>query len=121
MALTGRSSSGPTATAAASRSSTGRVVAAAPPGAAHLACADGEIEPGAVCAHTHLYSGLARYGMPPPDPPPANFLEILERVWWRLDRALDAESLAAAAARLLSRARCSPARRRWSTITSRRI
>ena len=39
-----------------------------------LACADGEIEPGAVCAHTHLYSGLARYGMPPPDPPPASFL-----------------------------------------------
>jgi cytosine/adenosine deaminase-related metal-dependent hydrolase len=75
----------------------GRVVAEAPAGAARLACADGEIAPGAVCAHTHLYSGLARYGMPLPEPPPQNFLEILERVWWRLDRALDAKSLDAAA------------------------
>ncbi len=35
--------------------------------------------------------------MPPPEPPPQDFLQILERVWWRLDRALDAASLAAAA------------------------
>jgi cytosine/adenosine deaminase-related metal-dependent hydrolase len=62
-----------------------------------LACEDGKIEPGAICAHTHLYSGLARHGMPAPDPAPQNFLQILDRVWWRLDRALDAESLAAAA------------------------
>jgi cytosine/adenosine deaminase-related metal-dependent hydrolase len=82
----------------------GRVVAAAPAGATHLACADGEIEPGAVCAHTHFYSGLARYGMPPPDRPPANFLEILQKVWWRLDRALDGESLAAAARDTVARA-----------------
>lgn len=46
------------------------------------------ITPGLVCAHTHFYSALAR-GMPPPDVSPTNFLEILERVWWRLDRALD--------------------------------
>ena len=82
----------------------GRVVAAAPQGATHLACADGEIEPGAVCAHTHLYSGLARYGMPPADPPPRNFLEILQKVWWRLDRALDANSLRAAARDYVARA-----------------
>ena len=82
----------------------GRVVAEAPAGAARLACADGEIAPGAVCAHTHLYSGLARYGMPPPEPPPQDFLQILERVWWRLDRALDAESLAAAARDYVARA-----------------
>ncbi len=75
----------------------GRVVAEAPPGAAALPCPDGEIAPGAVCAHTHLYSGLARWGMPPPEPPPRDFLEILQRVWWRLDRALDAPSLDAAA------------------------
>ena len=82
----------------------GRVVAAAPAGAARLACADGEIEPGAVCAHTHLYSGLAPYGMPPPDPPPRDFLEILQKVWWRLDRALDANSLRAAARDYVARA-----------------
>ncbi len=53
--------------------------------------------PGAVCAHTHLYSGLARFGMPAPAREPENFVQILERVWWRLDRALDAESLRASA------------------------
>ncbi len=82
----------------------GRVVAEPPAGAARLPCSDGEIAPGAVCAHTHLYSGLARYGLPPPAPPPRNFLEILERVWWRLDRALDAPSLDAAARDYVARA-----------------
>ncbi|MDQ1447919.1 MAG: hypothetical protein QOC79_890 [Actinomycetota bacterium] len=48
--------------------------------------------PGLVCAHTHLYSALAR-GMPAPPRTPRNFSEILELVWWRLDRALDAEML----------------------------
>ena len=50
-----------------------------------------------VNAHTHLYSGLAPLGMPPPSPRPDTFLEILERVWWRLDRALDERALRAAA------------------------
>ncbi|MCG6920018.1 MAG: amidohydrolase family protein [Acidobacteria bacterium] len=49
--------------------------------------------PGLVNAHTHLYSALAR-GMPGPKEPPRGFLEILERVWWRLDRALDEEAVA---------------------------
>ncbi len=53
--------------------------------------------PGRICAHTHLYSGLAPLGMPAPEPPPENFLQILQRVWWRLDRALDADSLRASA------------------------
>jgi putative selenium metabolism protein SsnA len=48
--------------------------------------------PGFVNAHTHLYSTLAR-GMPGPAVPPRSFLEILERVWWRLDRALDEEAV----------------------------
>ncbi len=59
---------------------------------------DGEaLRCGHVCAHTHLYSGLAPLGMPAPEPTPENFVQILERVWWRLDRALDRESLRAAA------------------------
>lgn len=45
--------------------------------------------PGLVNAHTHLYGALAR-GMPAPASAPRSFVEILERVWWRLDRALDA-------------------------------
>ncbi len=50
-----------------------------------------------VNAHTHIYSGLAPLGMPMPKAPPPNFVSILEQVWWRLDRALDAPSLAASA------------------------
>ena len=50
------------------------------------------VMPGMVCAHTHLYSALAR-GMPAPPRTPTNFNEILELVWWRLDRALDEETI----------------------------
>jgi len=50
------------------------------------------VMPGNVCAHHHLYSSLAR-GMPGPSRAPRNFVEILELIWWRLDRALDAESI----------------------------
>ncbi len=62
-----------------------------------LDCRQARIEPGRVNAHTHIYSGLAPLGMPPPEEPPKSFLQILERVWWRLDRALDEESLRASA------------------------
>jgi cytosine/adenosine deaminase-related metal-dependent hydrolase len=50
-----------------------------------------------VNAHTHIYSALAPYGMPAPASPPETFTEILDQVWWRLDRALDEGSLAASA------------------------
>ena len=53
--------------------------------------------PGAVNAHTHLYSGLVPLGMPAPSRPPRDFVDILRLVWWRLDRALDKASLRAAA------------------------
>jgi cytosine/adenosine deaminase-related metal-dependent hydrolase len=48
--------------------------------------------PGLVCAHHHLYSALAR-GMPGPARVPSSFTDILELVWWRLDRTLDEESI----------------------------
>lgn len=51
-------------------------------------CHGAVVMPGLVNGHTHLYAALAT-GMPAPSPAPTNFLEILERVWWRLDRALD--------------------------------
>ena len=82
----------------------GLIAAEAPPDAVHLPFPDGEIAAGAVCAHTHLYSGLARYAMPPPQPAPENFLQILERHWWKLDRALDAETLRAGAMDYIARA-----------------
>ncbi|HSP33108.1 MAG TPA: molybdopterin cofactor-binding domain-containing protein, partial [Thermoanaerobaculia bacterium] len=63
--------------------------------AGHLHVIRQQLEPGRVNAHTHLYSGLAPLGMPRPDT--AGFLDILTKIWWRLDRALDAPSLRAAA------------------------
>jgi cytosine/adenosine deaminase-related metal-dependent hydrolase len=54
------------------------------------------VMPGLAIAHTHLYSALAR-GMPAPGEPPRSFREILEKVWWRLDAALDEKSLEASA------------------------
>jgi putative selenium metabolism protein SsnA len=59
-------------------------------------CSGCVVIPGNVCGHTHLYSALAR-GMPAPPRPPRNFPEILELIWWRLDRALDEESIRASA------------------------
>lgn len=50
------------------------------------------VTPGFVCAHTHLYSSLSR-GMPPPGRAPRNFEGILREVWWKLDRALDPDSI----------------------------
>lgn len=55
-------------------------------------CTNKLVFPGIVCAHTHLYSALAR-GMPGPKETPTNFYEILKFVWWRLDRALDEETI----------------------------
>jgi cytosine/adenosine deaminase-related metal-dependent hydrolase len=52
---------------------------------------------GFVNAHTHVYSGLAPLDMPQPSREPESFVAILEQVWWRLDRALDAVSLRASA------------------------
>ncbi|MCP4547371.1 MAG: amidohydrolase family protein [bacterium] len=52
------------------------------------------VVPGLINAHTHLYSALAPR-MPWPEKRPADFQEILRKVWWRLDRALDERSLRA--------------------------
>jgi cytosine/adenosine deaminase-related metal-dependent hydrolase len=60
---------------------------------------------GQVNAHTHLYSGLVPFGMPEPKPEPENFVQILQRVWWKLDRALDADSLRASARWYVAEAR----------------
>jgi putative selenium metabolism protein SsnA len=62
------------------------------PAAYRIDCSGCLIIPGNVCAHHHLYSTLAR-GMPFGLEPPENFTQILQRVWWRLDRALDGVSV----------------------------
>lgn len=50
------------------------------------------VMPGMINCHMHLYSTFAR-GIALKDPPPTNFREILERLWWRLDKALTLEDV----------------------------
>lgn len=50
------------------------------------------VMPGLINAHHHLYSTFAR-GFSPPGEPARNFKEILERLWWKLDVALDADDV----------------------------
>jgi putative selenium metabolism protein SsnA len=52
--------------------------------------------PGGICAHTHFYGAYAR-GMAIPGPAPRDFPQILERLWWPLDKALDKDSVRASA------------------------
>ncbi len=70
--------------------------------------------------HPHLQRRSRRSGMPAPAPPPENFVEILERVWWRLDRALDERALARERPALRRRGAARRAPRCSSTTTSRR-
>jgi putative selenium metabolism protein SsnA len=55
-------------------------------------CEGTVLMPGLVNGHTHLYSALAA-GMPAPSRRPKNFHEILQLIWWRLDRAHSLESV----------------------------
>jgi putative selenium metabolism protein SsnA len=43
--------------------------------------------PGNICAHTHFYGAFAR-GMAIPGDAPADFPQILQKLWWPLDRSL---------------------------------
>jgi putative selenium metabolism protein SsnA len=55
------------------------------------------VMPGLINAHTHLYSALAR-GLVADIEPSSNFTEILEHLWWRLDRALTLDDVRLSAA-----------------------
>lgn len=65
---------------------------AAKPGDEVVECNGAVLMPGLVNGHTHLYSALAA-GMPAPQRQPRNFHEILQLIWWRLDRAHTLESV----------------------------
>ncbi len=56
----------------------------------------GVIMPGFINAHTHIYSGLAR-GLSIEGNNPTNFLEILEGMWWAIDRKLTLDRTKASA------------------------
>jgi putative selenium metabolism protein SsnA len=62
------------------------------PEAESIDCSGEIILPGFICSHHHFYSTMAR-GMSIPGEPAANFVQILERLWWKVDRALDEEDI----------------------------
>lgn len=53
-------------------------------------CKGSMVIPGLINCHTHIYSAFAR-GMNVPFNP-INFKEILEQLWWKLDRQLDRDA-----------------------------
>lgn len=59
------------------------------PDAEFIDAGGGVIMPGFVNAHMHYYSAFSRgFGGKGDAPPAENFVEVLERLWWRLDKAL---------------------------------
>ncbi|SMP68690.1 Cytosine/adenosine deaminase [Desulfonatronum zhilinae] len=61
-----------------------------------LDCAGKLVTRSFALGHHHLYSTFAR-GMPAPPRTPTNFPEILDLVWWRLDKRLDLPMIKASA------------------------
>ncbi|MCL4248445.1 MAG: putative aminohydrolase SsnA [Anaerolineae bacterium] len=66
------------------------------PTAERIDARDQLVMPGLICAHTHFYGAYAR-GMAIPGDPPRDFPEILRRLWWPLDKALDMDAVRASA------------------------
>jgi len=50
------------------------------------------VMPGNICAHTHFYGAFSR-GMAIPGDAPENFSQILEKLWWPLDKSLTPEDI----------------------------
>jgi len=50
------------------------------------------VMPGNICAHTHFYGAFAR-GLGIPGKAPKDFPEILKKLWWPLDMALDEDAV----------------------------
>ena len=78
-------------------------------GAARLDARGGMVLPGLIDLHHHLYSAFAR-GLAPATPP-RDFGQVLDGLWWRLDRALSPETVRLSA--LLGAADCI----RWGCTT----
>jgi putative selenium metabolism protein SsnA len=57
------------------------------PNAGFIDAKGGVIMPGLINAHNHIYSAFAR-GLSIKGPSPTNFLEILDGLWWTIDRHL---------------------------------
>ena len=50
------------------------------------------VMPGNICAHTHFYGAFSR-GMSIPGSAPRDFPEILDKLWWPLDKSLREEDI----------------------------
>ncbi len=78
----------------------GRIIAFGPqdsfirryPDEEYLDAAGQLVMPGNICAHTHFYGAFSR-GMAIPGSAPKDFPEILGKLWWPLDKALDADDV----------------------------
>lgn len=62
------------------------------PDAEAVDCSGKIVLPGFICTHHHFYSTMAR-GMAIPGEAASNFVQILERLWWKVDRALAEEDI----------------------------
>lgn len=62
------------------------------PEAEAVDCTGKILLPGFICTHHHFYSTMAR-GMAIPGEPASNFVEILERLWWKVDKAIEGEDI----------------------------
>jgi putative selenium metabolism protein SsnA len=62
------------------------------PGEERLDAAGQYVMPGNICAHTHFYGAFAR-GMAIPGSAPDSFPQILNKLWWPLDKALTPEDV----------------------------
>ena len=61
------------------------------PGADFVDAKHRVIMPGLINAHTHIYSSFARGLSLPQAEPNRDFMDILENMWWRIDKILDLE------------------------------
>ena len=61
------------------------------PGAEFVDAGRRVIMPGLINAHTHIYSSFVRGLSLPQAAPNRNFVDILENLWWRIDKILDLE------------------------------
>jgi putative selenium metabolism protein SsnA len=52
----------------------------------------GFVLPGNICAHTHFYGAFAR-GLAIQGEAPSGFVEILQKLWWTLDKSLTMEAV----------------------------
>jgi putative selenium metabolism protein SsnA len=62
------------------------------PGEEQLDAEGQYIMPGNICAHTHFYGAFSR-GLGIPGDAPTTFTEILDKLWWNLDKALDEDGV----------------------------